>query len=101
MPISAFCCGGVGRVAAVLINVVLVLAGSFLGLLLKSRFSQRLGQAVMSALALCTVGIGLSTLLKTENSLCVILCMVAGTLLGEWIGIEKRMDGMGDRKSVV
>ncbi len=96
MPISAFCCGGVGRVAAVLINVVLVLAGSFLGLLLKSRFSQRLGQAVMSALALCTVGIGLSTLLKTENSLCVILCMVAGTLLGEWIGIEKRMDGMGE-----
>ena len=82
--------------AAVLINVVLVLAGSFLGLLLKSRFSQRLGQAVMSALALCTVGIGLSTLLKTENSLCVILCMVAGTLLGEWIGIEKRMDGMGE-----
>lgn len=88
---------------AVLINVGLVLLGSVLGLLLKSRFSQRLGQAVMSALALCTIGIGLSTLLKTENSLCVILCMVVGTLLGEGIDVEKRMDSLGEilRKKMV
>lgn len=89
--------------AGVLINVALVLLGSLLGLLLKSRFSQRLGQAVMAALALCTMGIGLGSLLQTEDSLCVIICMVLGTLLGEWIDIEKRMDGMGEilRKKLV
>lgn len=88
---------------AVLINVVLVLLGSLLGLLLKSHFSQRLGRVVMSALALCTMGIGLGSLLQTENSLCVILCMVIGTLLGEWIDIEKRMDGLGEllRKKLI
>lgn len=81
---------------AVWINVIAVLVGSLLGLLLKNRFSQRAGQAVMSALGLCTVGIGLGSLLKSEDTLCVIICMVVGTLLGEAIDIEKRMDGMGD-----
>lgn len=81
---------------AVFINVVLVLAGSILGLLLKNRFSQRLGDAVVKCLALCTFGIGASSLLGTQNTLCVIVCMALGTLLGEWIDIEKRLDGAGE-----
>jgi len=81
---------------AVFINMVLVLAGALLGLALKDRFSRRTGQAVMRCLGLCTLGIGLSTLLKTEDFLCVILCMVVGTLLGEWIDIEKRMEAAGE-----
>ena len=81
---------------AVWINVALIIAGSLLGLLLKNRFSQRTGQAVMKCLGLCVLGIGLSSLLSTQDTLCVILCMVAGTLLGEWIDIEKRMDRVGE-----
>lgn len=81
---------------AVVINVVLVLAGSLLGLLLKNRFSQRLGDAVVKCLALCTFGIGASSLLGTQDTLCVIVCMALGTLLGEWIDIEKRLDGAGE-----
>lgn len=81
---------------AVVINVVLVLAGSLLGLLLKNRFSQRLGDAVVKCLALCTFGIGASSLLGTRDTLCVIVCMALGTLLGEWIDIEKRLDGAGE-----
>ena len=81
---------------AVFINVVLVILGSLLGLLLKSRFTERMGQAVMCCLALCTLGIGMSSLLATADTLCVIICMVVGTLLGEWLDIEKRMDGIGD-----
>ncbi len=81
---------------AVFINVILVLAGSSLGLLLKSGFSQRTGQAVMKCLGLCVAGIGMSSLLATADTLCVIICMVIGTLLGEWIDIEKRMAGVGE-----
>lgn len=81
---------------AVWINMLLVLCGSLVGVALKSRFSPRVGQAVMKCLGLCTLGIGLSSLLATKNTLCVILCMVAGTLLGEWLDIEGRMDGLGE-----
>lgn len=81
---------------AVFINVALVLVGSILGLLLKNRFSQQLGDAVVKCLGLCTFGIGASSLLGTQNTLCVIVCMALGTLLGEWIDIEKRLDGAGE-----
>lgn len=83
-------------VLAVLINVILVLGGSVLGLLVKSRFTPRLGDAVIKAIGLCTIGIGMSSLLKTRDTLCVIICMVVGTLLGELIGIERHMDNVGE-----
>jgi len=80
---------------AVFINVILVLLGSLLGLLLKDRFSQRLSRALTTALALCTLGIGMSNLLGTRDFLCVVVCMVLGTLLGEWWNIEGWMDRAG------
>ena len=42
------------------------------------------------------LGIGISGMIGTADTLCVIVCMVAGTLLGEALNIEKRMDGLGD-----
>lgn len=81
---------------ATVVNVILVLLGSALGLLLKGRFPERTGDAVVKCLGLCVLGIGLTSLLATQNTLCVIICMVVGTLLGEWIDIEKRMDAAGE-----
>ncbi len=82
--------------AATIINVLLVLAGSLLGLVLRNRLSTRFASAITAALGLCVLGIGISGMVSTNNTLCVILCMVAGTLLGEALNIEKRMDGLGE-----
>ena len=57
---------------AVFVNMALVLVGSAVGLLLKNRFSERMGQAVM------------------------IICVALGTILGEWLNIEKGMDDLGE-----
>ena len=76
--------------------MALVLLGSALGLLFKNRISARFAKAITSALGLCVLGIGVSSMIGTQNTLCVILCMVAGTLLGELLNIEKRMDGLGE-----
>ena len=35
-------------------------------------------------------------MIATADTLCVIICMVVGTLLGEAIDIEKRMEGAGE-----
>ena len=48
------------------------------------------------ALGLCVLGIGITSMISTADSLCVIVCMVVGTLLGEAINIEKRMDSVGE-----
>lgn len=81
---------------ATVINVILVLLGSAIGLLFRNRISTRFADTLTCALGLCVLGIGISSMIKTNDTLCVILCMVAGTLLGEFLGIEKRMDGLGE-----
>ena len=81
---------------AVFVNMALVLVGSAVGLLLKNRFSERMGQTVMKGLGLCTVGIGMSSLLGGKDTLCTIICVALGTILGEWLNIEKGMDDLGE-----
>ena len=80
---------------ATFINAALILAGSAIGLLFRNRISQRFATVVTHALGLCVMGIGITSLVGTEKTLCVSICMVAGTLLGEALRIEERLDGAG------
>ena len=81
---------------ATFINAGLILLGSILGLLFKRFISDRFTSVVTHALALCVMSIGISMAIKTADTLCVIICMVLGTLLGELLNIEKRLDGAGE-----
>lgn len=81
---------------ATIINCVLVLIGSAVGILFRNRISRRLTAAVTSALGLCVLGIGIASAIRTQNALCLIVCMVAGTLLGEAVDLEGRLDGAGE-----
>lgn len=79
-----------------IINVALILLGSVLGLVFKNLISEKLSNVLTSALALCVLGIGISGMIGTEDTLCVIICMVIGTLIGEAVDIERRLEGAGD-----
>ena len=81
---------------ATVINAVLVLIGSILGVLFKNRIGARFNTILTHALGLCVLGIGVTSAIATENTLCVIVCMVLGTILGEAIRIEDRLDGAGE-----
>lgn len=81
---------------ATFINAGLILLGGILGLLFKRFISDRFTSVVTHALALCVMSIGISMAVKTADTLCVIICMVLGTLLGELLNIEKRLDGAGE-----
>ncbi len=50
----------------------------------------------MKALGLCTVVIGISSAIGTQALLCVILCMVVGTAIGEWLRIDDGIEHAGD-----
>ena len=80
---------------ATYINCALVLAGSILGLLLKGKIGPRFMSAMHSAMALCVMGIGITSAIKTEHTLCLIICMVVGTCLGVALRIEQRLDALG------
>ncbi len=81
---------------AVIVNTATVLCGSLLGILLRNHLKESLQNALMKALALCTAVIGVSSAVATNNLLCIILCMVAGTALGEWIRIDDMIERAGD-----
>lgn len=79
-----------------LVNSVAIVVGGGVGLALKKGLSERLGTAVMNALALCVLYIGISGTLKGENILITILSMVFGTLIGEGFDLDKRINQLGD-----
>ncbi len=81
---------------AVFVNMGTVFAGSLLGILFKNRISATLQTALMKALALCTVVIGMSSALATQELLCVIICLVLGTALGEWLRIDDGIENAGE-----
>ena len=81
---------------ATFINAGLVLLGSIIGLVFKKYISDRFSKVVMQALTLCVAAIGISMAVKSQNLLCVIICMVLGVLIGEALKIEDRLNGAGE-----
>lgn len=78
-----------------LINVATVLVGTGVGLLLRKGIPQRLRETVMQGLGLCVLLIGISGAVKTSDTMCVIISMVVGGLLGSAVNIEHRLDQLG------
>ena len=78
-----------------LINTVAILVGTALGLLLRKGIPERLRETVVQGQGLCVILIGLSGALKTGDTLCMIICMVAGAQNGAAINIEKRLNDLG------
>lgn len=80
---------------ATVLNCALIGIGSLMGILLRNRISTRFTSIIIQGLSLCVIIIGLSSALGTNNTLCLIICMVLGTILGEALNIKDRLDRFG------
>lgn len=76
----------------VLVNVGKVLIGSLVGLLLKRGIPEKVTEALMTGIGLCTVFIGISGALQGENTLVLILSMAIGTVIGTLLDIDKQLN---------
>ena len=83
--------------SGVLVNVLTVLIGSTLGLLLKKQIPEKLTTAVMTAIGLCTVAIGVTGVIKGQNQLVMIISLVLGTIIGTLIDIDGKLTKIGDK----
>ena len=83
--------------SGVIVNTITVLIGSGVGLLLKKGIPERLNKAVMTAIGLCTIAIGITGIIKGQNQLVMILSMVFGTIVGTLIDIDKRLESLGNK----
>jgi len=80
-----------------LINTTAVITGGTLGLFLGHRLPERVQETVMHGLGLVTLVIGAQLALETKNVLIVLGSLLLGGILGEWWGIEGRLENLGRR----
>ena len=81
----------------VLVNALAILTGSFVGLLAKKGIPEKITNAIMTAIALCVIYIGVSGMLKGENTLVLIVSMVLGTAVGTLLDLDGRIERLGGR----
>lgn len=91
-----------------IINTAAVILGGILGILLKSGITKRFEKILMQANGLAVIFIGVSGALKhmlvienntisTQGTMLLIFSLVLGSLLGEWINIEGKMEIIGEK----
>ena len=81
---------------AAVVNAIVVVLGGLLGLLFGGKLKEVHTETIVNALGICTIVIGVTSAIVTSNILIVIICLVIGTIIGELLKIEHRLDGLGD-----
>lgn len=81
---------------AVFVNTATVLLGSLVGILFAGKIKEKYTNALVTGLALVTMLIGVQSAVKTADVLCVIVCLVAGIIIGEAVRIDDAIEGAGD-----
>ena len=94
-----------------IVNFLVVLVCGILGVLIKKGVPERISNALKSAMAICVIYIGIDGVLEAapivaaedfflSNGLIKLLMMIAsiglGTLIGEFIDIDKRVNQLGE-----
>lgn len=78
-----------------IVNTLAIVAGSLLGLLFRGGIPKKYNITVMQGISLAVILIGLKMALKTEGIFLVIFSLVSGSLIGEYIKIEDRLENLG------
>ena len=80
----------------VLVNVITVIVGSLVGLLFKKGIPERVSNAAMIGLGVCTVYIGISGSLCGENVLILIVAVVLGAVSGTLLNIDGAINRLAE-----
>ncbi len=80
-----------------LVNMLAVIVGSLCGLLLGQRFPENIRRISIKGIGLCTLLIGTQMALKVENILLVILSILLGGILGEFLNLQSKFEQLGDQ----
>ncbi|MFJ8247600.1 DUF554 domain-containing protein [Peribacillus asahii] len=77
-----------------LVNAACIAIGAIVGRFLQN-IPDKVKETVMSGIGLAVAVMGLQMTFKSEQYLIVILSIVIGAVIGEWIDIEKHLNALG------
>lgn len=78
-----------------IVNGVCIIAGSLIGLFF-TNIPERYKQTVMHGIGLAVILIGLQMALSTEAIIVVLLSLLTGAIIGEFIHLEEGLNRLGD-----
>lgn len=79
-----------------LVNTAAVIIGGVIGLLLKKNMPKRVTVIYFQAIGLFTLAIGISMVWNMQHILIVVGSLAIGSLLGEWMNLERGVERMGN-----
>ncbi len=78
-----------------IINAIAIIIGGALGLLFRKGFPERIAQTTLQVLGLFTMVVGVSMAIQGQQFIMILISLVAGAILGEWVDIEGRLERFG------
>jgi uncharacterized protein len=78
-----------------IVNTIAIIIGGLAGLLFRGGIPDKYNETIMHAVGLAVILVGLTSALKVEKILIVIFSMALGTLIGEFLKIEDRLENLG------
>lgn len=75
-----------------IVNTVSIILGSLIGIMLKNGFIKEKSEAIMSALGLSVLIIGLQGVIQYQSPLKLIVSLALGVLIGEMLDLDQQMN---------
>lgn len=78
-----------------IVNALAIVVGGVIGLLFKSVISEKITESLLKSTGLAVIAIGIKLSLEGENLTLLIISLIIGTIIGELIDIEGKLDKFG------
>ena len=83
-------------VTGTIVNAIAIIAGSLAGLVFRKGIPTRYNTTILQAIGLAVILVGLRSAFQSDDLLLIIVCLALGSLLGEWVAIEARLETLGN-----
>ena len=80
-----------------IVNAGAVVLGSILGILINKGIKEEYRKIVMDGVGLTVIIMGITSAIESQNLILVIISIVLGSIIGQAIGIEDKLDKLGNR----
>ena len=78
-----------------IINAILVIIGSGAGLFIGSKLNEKVKSTIIAGIGLFTLALGVKMFLDAGNAIVVLLGLIIGGLVGEWLKVEDLIENLG------
>ncbi len=78
-----------------IVNTLAIIVGSLIGLIFKGGIPEKYSQTLMHSIGLAVILIGLKGAMQTDALLIVIISLAIGSVIGEYLKIEDRLEWLG------